>query len=86
MSPNQAIAAAAEFPKPDVWEQLQILREVLSALEKEITPKALVRARKKLLDNAEAFRPTDAPGHTTWYQHHLQSAAFACARWEDMTK
>ena len=82
MTAAEAVRFAQALPEQNVYDRLQMLQAVLYALEEAAIPKTLRQARKALLENAEAFRRGDAPGHCTWYEHHLRAAAFACERWE----
>jgi hypothetical protein len=82
MTPEESIRfAAALREQQNSYDRLDTLKETLHALETAADPRTLRRARKILLDNAEAFRRSDAPGHSTWYEHHLRAAAFACNCW-----
>lgn len=82
MTPDEAIQFGNALPEPSAFERAQMLHNILGALEEAATPKVLRAARKILLDNAESFRRADAPGHATWYEHHLRAAAEASMRWE----
>jgi len=82
VTPDESIQFAQALPEQNVYDRLQMLQEVLYTLEYAATPRILRQARKHLLDNAEAFRRADTPGHATWYERQLRAAAFASERWQ----
>ena len=86
MTPDEAIQYAKAL-KPgedrlqEMFDRLDVVREVLTALEATASPATLKKTLKALCEKAEAFRRASAPGHATWYEHHLRAAAFAAERW-----
>jgi len=83
MKPQEAIQYAQALPEASVYAEHAATLAALRALEETASPRALRLAAEKLLSNAEAFRRSDAPGHTIHYPGHLRAAACGCSRWAD---
>ena len=78
MTAQEAIQFAAAIEEPEsrgflIEGELVALRAVYHH-----APDAVKRAALKyLLEQAEAFRRSDAPGHQTWYPPLVRAAAYA---------
>ena len=78
MTTQEAIRFAATIEEPEsrgflIEGELVALRAVYHC-----TPDAVKRAALKyLLEQAERFRQSNAPGHRTWYPSHVKAAAYA---------
>jgi len=75
MTPNEAIVYAEKLSDEDRMTRNEVTRRALLAVFQCTSTATKRRAMAGALRNAEYFRSSSVPGHTTWYPHHLQIAA-----------
>ena len=72
------LAAAAVAGKVNSQYTTQTLDDEIHFALRRCAPPALKKKIiRNMIENAEAFRNPEQPGHETWYAHHLQLAARA---------
>ena len=86
MTPQEAIAWAEAIPEEESggyrpYDELHAVQDLLQALENHASKQAKAAALAEMLERAEAFRHSEAPGHLVWYHSHLRAAAMAAKRW-----
>lgn len=74
MTPQEALAFSAALDPPF---QPGINRDLLYVLADALGPRQRAVIVRQLLEQAEAFRNADAPGHRVHYPLHVHAAAAA---------